>query len=157
MMRAQLRQPIGDGDDLVDLLLVLDDGELHLGVLEHVGHLVGDRVLVDRDGDAAEALHGGEGRVEARTVVADDGHRVAALEARACAGRRRRRAPRRAAAPRSRSARCRNPCGAWPAGSACCGALRSSSFGTVSSTWPSVAGATRGAHSLVSSHSARAA
>ena len=76
----QLRQPIGDRDHLVDLLLVLDDRELHLGVLEHVGHLVGHRVLVDRNGDAAEALHGGEGGIEARAVVADDGHRVAALE-----------------------------------------------------------------------------
>ena len=66
--------------DLVDLLLVLDDGELHLGVLEHVGHLVGHRVLIDGDGNAAEALHGGKGRVEARAVVADDGDRVAALE-----------------------------------------------------------------------------
>ena len=80
MILLQLRQPVGDGDDLVDLLLVLDDCELHLGVLEHVGHLVGHRVLVDGNGNAAEALHGGKRRIEARAVVADDGHRFAALE-----------------------------------------------------------------------------
>ena len=110
------RQPVGDRDDLVDLLLVLHDGELHLRVVEHVGHLVGHRVLVDRHGDAADALHGGEGRIESRPVVADDGHRVAALEAELAQADRRTGAPRRAAAPRSRSARCRSPCGAWPAG-----------------------------------------
>jgi hypothetical protein len=30
----ELRQPIGDGNDLVDLLLVLDNGDPRLGVLE---------------------------------------------------------------------------------------------------------------------------
>ena len=110
----ELRQPIGDGDDLVDLLLVADDGEPRLGVLEHVGHLVGHRVLVDRDGDAAEALHGRERGVEARAVVADDGHRRRRARARASSGRWQRRGPRRAAVPRSRSARCRSPCGASP-------------------------------------------
>ena len=59
----ELRQPVGDGNDLVDLLLVLDDGDPRLGVLEHVGHLVGHRVLIDGDGNAAEALHGRERRV----------------------------------------------------------------------------------------------
>ncbi len=78
---GEVRQPVGDGNDLVDLLLVLDDCEFHLGVLEHVGHLVGNRVLVDGDGNAAEALDGGKGRIKARTVVADDGDGVAALDA----------------------------------------------------------------------------
>jgi thioredoxin reductase len=76
----ELRQPVRDRDDLVDLLLVLDDGDLHLGVLEHVGHLVGDRVLVDGDRNAAQALHRCEACIEARTVVADDGDRIPALQ-----------------------------------------------------------------------------
>ena len=115
MIRSQLRQPVGDRDDLVDLLLVLDDGELHLGVLEHVGHLVGHQVLVDRHRNAAEALHGREGGIQARAVVADDGDGVAALEPELAQADGEERAPRRAAAPTSRSARCRSPCGAWPA------------------------------------------
>ena len=77
----ELRQLVGHRDHLVDLLLVLDDGELHFGVLEHVGHLGRHRVLVDRHGDAAHALHGGERGIQPRPVVADDRHRVAALDA----------------------------------------------------------------------------
>ena len=78
---AQLREPVGDRDELVDLLLVLHDREFRLGVVEHVGHFVGDRVLVGRHGNAADALHGRKRGVEPRAVVADDGHDVAALEA----------------------------------------------------------------------------
>ena len=44
-------------------------------MLEHVSHLVRHRVLVDRNGNAAQALHRRERGIEARAVVADDGHR----------------------------------------------------------------------------------
>src|SRR5262249_52482878 len=63
-----------------DLFLVLNDGELRLAMLEHVGHLIGYRVLVDRHWNCPEALHGREGGIEARAVVADDGDRIAARE-----------------------------------------------------------------------------
>jgi hypothetical protein len=75
-----MRQAIRHRDDLVDLLLIFHDGDLYLCVLEHVGHLLGHRVLVDGHRDCAEALHGGEGGIEAWAIVADDGDRVAALK-----------------------------------------------------------------------------
>ena len=129
---VEARHALGDGDDLVDLLLVLHDGELHLGVVEDVGHLVGHRVLVDRHGDAADALHRREGRVEARAVVADDGHRVAAVEPQLAQAERRGAAPRPCS--RAQVQVCQIPRSLWrKAGRAPnCAALRSRSLGTVS-------------------------
>ena len=74
------RAALLDQDQLVDLLLVLDDGETHLGVVEDIGHLIGDRVLVDRHGHAAQGLRRGDRPVEPRAVVADDRQLVAARE-----------------------------------------------------------------------------
>ena len=73
-------QAIGDRQDLVDLLLVLDDRDRDLGVLEHVGHLVGNRVRVDRHRHRAERLPGAHRPVEPRAVRPDDGELVAALQ-----------------------------------------------------------------------------
>ena len=39
----QRRHALGDGEKLVDLLLVLRHRVRHLGMREHVGHLVGDQ------------------------------------------------------------------------------------------------------------------
>ena len=77
----QLRQPVGDGDDLVDLLLILGDRELHFGMGEHIGHLVGDRVGIDRHRHGAERLAGAERPIEPRPIAADDGELVAARDA----------------------------------------------------------------------------
>ena len=77
---AQARHLFRYAQQLVDLLLVLDDGDLDLGVIENIGHLVGNRVLVHRDRHGAEALSRGEGPVEAGQVVANDGDRVTALD-----------------------------------------------------------------------------
>src|SRR3546814_2855183 len=74
----QARAALLDLEKLVDLLLVFHHGEACLGVLQHIGDLVGDGVLVKRDRDAAQRLHGGDGPVKARAVVADDSHLVAA-------------------------------------------------------------------------------
>src|SRR5262245_45557553 len=49
-------------------------------MLEHVAHLVGDRVLVDRHRDGTQALHSGKGGIKPGSIVADDGDRVAALK-----------------------------------------------------------------------------
>src|SRR5262249_13563084 len=68
-------------DQLVDLLLVLDNREASLGVVEDVLHLSLDRVLVERDGDAADRLRSQHGPVELGAVVPDDGHLVAARKA----------------------------------------------------------------------------
>ena len=53
---AQRGQPVGDRQHLVDLLLVLHHRDRDLGVLEHIGHLVGDRVGIDRHRHGAERL-----------------------------------------------------------------------------------------------------
>ena len=67
--------------ELVDLLLILDDGEPRLGVLDDVLHLALDRILIDRHRDAAQRLRGHHRPVELRPVVADDRDPIAAREA----------------------------------------------------------------------------
>ena len=62
---------------LVDLLLVLHHGEAHAGMVEHIGHLFGDRVGIDRHRNRAERLRCRKCPVETRAVGADDGDAVA--------------------------------------------------------------------------------
>ena len=85
-----------------------------LGMREHVGHLVGDRVGVDRHRHGAEPLRRRHRPIEPRPVVADDRDLVAAPEPELLRARPRRRARSRAPRPRSRTARCRDPCGGTP-------------------------------------------
>ena len=73
-------EPVLHREDLVDLLLILDDRELHLGVLQHIGHLFGDRVGIERHRHGAERLAGAHRPIEPRLVAPDDGVVVAALE-----------------------------------------------------------------------------
>ena len=79
--QLQVRQAVLQRQDLVDLFLVLGNDDRGLGVIEHIGELGRDRVLVDRDGDAAEALRGELRDIEARAVLPDDRQLVAAPEA----------------------------------------------------------------------------
>ena len=67
--------------ELVHLLLILGDDEADLGLLERVEHLFSDCVLVERDGDAPQALGGRHGPVEAGPVVADQGEPISPGEA----------------------------------------------------------------------------
>ena len=76
----ELRQPLGHRQDLVDLLLVLDRGEAHLGMGQHIGELVGDGVGVDRHRHGAEHLRRHHRPVEPGPVGPDDGDGVAARE-----------------------------------------------------------------------------
>jgi hypothetical protein len=69
-----------DLQQLVDLLLVLDDREADAGILHDEQHLVGHRVLVERNRHPAQGLRGAHHHVEVRPVVADDGEVVAAPE-----------------------------------------------------------------------------
>ncbi len=78
---VEVRQPGAQRQDLVDLLLVLGDDDPDLGMVQHVGHLGGDRVLVHRHRDAAKALCGELRPVEPRAVVADHRELVAAAKA----------------------------------------------------------------------------
>ena len=77
----QRRQPIGHGEKLVHLLLILHGGMRDLRMLQDVGHLVGDCIRVDRNRHGAEPLRGGDSPVEARPVVADHGDLGAAPDA----------------------------------------------------------------------------
>ena len=72
---------LADLEELVDLLLVLDHREARPAVLDHVGQLVRDRVLIHGNGDPAEGLGGTHRPVQARPVVPDDRELVAAPEA----------------------------------------------------------------------------
>ena len=67
--------------DLVDLLLVLDRGEAHVGMRQHESELVGDRVGIDRHRHGAEHLRRHHRPIELRPVGADDGDGLAALDA----------------------------------------------------------------------------
>ena len=78
--RFEVRAALLDRDQLVDLLLVLDNRQPHLGVIEDIGHLVGDRVLVERHRNAAQCLRCRDRPIEPRPVVADDRDLVAAPE-----------------------------------------------------------------------------
>ena len=78
---GQRRYFAGARPDLVDLLLILHHGEAHAGMVEHIGHLVGDGVRIDRHRNGAERLRRRESPVETRTVGADDRDPVALGEA----------------------------------------------------------------------------
>src|SRR5262245_17300412 len=69
-----------DLQELVDLLLVLHDGEARLGMIDDELHLLLDGVLVQGDGHAAERLGGQHRPVELGPVVADDRRLVSAAE-----------------------------------------------------------------------------
>jgi len=69
-----------DGEDLVDLLLVLGDDDRDLGMIEDIDQLGGDRVLVNGYGDATEGYCGELRPIEPRPVVADDGKQIAAAK-----------------------------------------------------------------------------
>ncbi len=74
-LRAQLEQ-------LVDLLLVFDDREAHLGVVDREHELGGRRVLVQRHRNRAQRLRRQHRRVQARPVLAHHHQVLAALQAR---------------------------------------------------------------------------
>ena len=74
------RAALLDLGQFVDLLLVFGHRETHLGMIEHKGHLVGDRILVDRHRHAAQRLRRGDRPIEPRPVVANDRELVAAPE-----------------------------------------------------------------------------
>ena len=76
----QPRRARANLQELVDLLLVFDDGEGHLGVLDREDELGGHRVLVQRHRHRAERLHGEHGGVQARPVLADQDDVLAARQ-----------------------------------------------------------------------------
>ena len=79
--QVEIGQPRPQRQDLVDLLLVLGHDHPDFGVVQHIGHLARDRVLVHRHGDAAEALRRELRPIKPRAVVADHRELVAAAKA----------------------------------------------------------------------------
>ncbi len=74
----ELRTLRPDFEQLVDLLLVFDDGEGDLGVVERENELGDRRILVQRHGNRTERLRRQHRGVQARPVLAHD-HQVLAL------------------------------------------------------------------------------
>ena len=78
---GQSRQAVLDLDDLIDLFLILDHGEACAAMVQDIGDLLGDRVLVNRHGHAARHLGGDHRPIELGPVPADDGDVVAGAQA----------------------------------------------------------------------------
>ena len=57
------RQPIFDGEQLIDLLLILNDGEAHFGMLKGEVNLSGNRILINWNRDRAQRLGHAHGPV----------------------------------------------------------------------------------------------
>src|SRR3954451_23257710 len=78
---CETRAAFFDLNKLVHLLLILGQRETDFGVVQDVGHLIGDCVLIDRDRNAADRLRGCNRPIKPRPVVTDDCELVAAFEA----------------------------------------------------------------------------
>ena len=77
---AEMRHPVGYGQNLVDLLLILRRDKLYIGVSEDIGKLVSHRVRIDRNRNRAQRLRCHHGPVELRPVGTDDGDCVSGLQ-----------------------------------------------------------------------------
>ena len=74
----QRRALAPDLQHLVDLLLILDDGHGHAGILQDIDHFLRDGILIERDRHGAQRLGRHHRHVEPRTVLADHRHVVPA-------------------------------------------------------------------------------
>ncbi len=74
-------QRLLDLEQFVDLLLVLDHGEVDLGIFQYVSHVGRRRILIQGHRHAAQALRRRHRPVQARPVVADHRQVHAAPEA----------------------------------------------------------------------------
>ena len=77
----ELRQPLLDRKNLVDLFLVLDRRVARLGMGQHEGEFLGHRIRIDRHRDGPQHLRGHHRPIEFRPVGADDGDGFAAFKA----------------------------------------------------------------------------
>ncbi len=77
----QLGQPRHHRLKLVDLLLVLDRGETHFGMGEHIGKLIGDGIGIDRHRNRAQHLPRHHRPIEHGAVGADHRDGLTAPEA----------------------------------------------------------------------------
>ncbi|MET4759780.1 hypothetical protein ABH970_000152 [Bradyrhizobium ottawaense] len=77
----QLRRAVGEGEQLVDLLLVLGEDELRLAIVEEIGSLLVQHVAIKSEAEAADGVRRHFRRHPVRPVVADDADDVAAAKA----------------------------------------------------------------------------
>ena len=63
--------------DLVDLLLIFDDGKARAAMVQNIGNFFGHAVLIDRHRHCTDALRGDHGPIEVRPVAPDNGDLVA--------------------------------------------------------------------------------
>src|SRR6185437_1639589 len=77
----ELRQSLLDGENLVDLLLILDRRKGHVRMRQNETQLVSNRIRIDRHGDGAEHLRRHDRPIELRPVRADNRKRNAAANA----------------------------------------------------------------------------
>ncbi len=68
-------------ENLVDLLLIGGHNEPCAAILQHIGHLFGHRVLIQRHRDSADLLCCHHGPVKRRTVAPDDRNVIALFNA----------------------------------------------------------------------------
>jgi hypothetical protein len=76
----ELRDTFRNGENLIDLLLVLNGRETHLGMRQHISKLIRHRIGIDRHRNGAERLHGRDRPVKFRPVGADDRDGLAAFQ-----------------------------------------------------------------------------
>jgi hypothetical protein len=78
---SEARQALGDGKELVDLLLIQDDSHGDVGLAEDGGEFIGDGVGIDGRRRRAKRLRGGDRPIETRPIGADNGDALAFREA----------------------------------------------------------------------------
>lgn len=77
----QLRAALPHAEQLIHLLLIFHHGETRFRVIQNKLDFIGHRILIQRHGHAADALHRDHRPVELRPVVTDNRHFVAPLHA----------------------------------------------------------------------------
>src|ERR1700738_2494571 len=83
----EMRHPVGYGQNLIDLLLILRGDKLYIGVSEDIGKLVSHRIRIDRNRNRAQRLGCHHGPVELRPIGTDDGDRVSWLQSKSLQAR----------------------------------------------------------------------
>ena len=76
----ELVQAILNLDHLVDLFLIFGDHEARAAMVQHIGHLFGGRVLIERHGNRAHGLRRDHRPIQLWPVAADDGDEITLID-----------------------------------------------------------------------------
>ena len=77
----ELGQLVLNIQHLVDLFLIAHDGKTRATMIQHIGHLFGVSVLIQRHRHGTDHLCGHHGPIEIGTIAADDGDKVTLVRA----------------------------------------------------------------------------